>query len=597
MKTFRLFRVRILILIIIPLAAYGKIGKFKVSSRGNENNLTDFCKSRGFKKYQSSGKQDESYYVVCVDDDNYDPSVLDTLQFLDSSVHEIQNTLSDVKPVCKIYQISESAQLSYRKFNFALYPASEEQSEKRRQLSNELKHFEGQDTLHLAFDRDNNSQSSSQQTRLQFAEAKNLKDIFRKLYELRHFGSFSIIVSSANLEKLKKEYNAIKHKDFPYELQYKAISWPNDKIELKFSPLFYASQDFLLTHGLTAKEGDSDTIDADKVKRHKLQNELDLLNEANKEYKMRLNVVPSALPIAIRNSLDKDLITSALENPKAKEYFKNENIDIMKAFISELNIVTYEDLTSDLKTLTAELKQKLKNRPYSVFFIPEKSSQWLAEMAIPELGKAPATYLTYHADVGGHNAGPQQNADDKIKDYVLFDDFAYSGDQIRNGIFNSALVRLPKEATLHVVVPYISERANEKWATNLKSSDDGRKINILASKRKFHTGYIALAYANHLSAGLPAISSAMDSFKNYFKHEYNIEISDQFKFELDKDLAVTEWKIPDGTSVNKHLFPAFTRENAKPIYKLPLNVRKNIEDSANDPDALLKSISQLFKEE
>lgn len=315
---------------------------------------------------------------------------------------------------------------------------------------------------------------------------------------------FSLFEKVKDLKEVQKEVEGLKKEEFPYELKRRATLWKGDWVELVFQPTVYVFK-----------------VEVDKAFASVLEKE-------------KLHLIRQ--PFGARNTLQKEMLEALFESEKLQEHCTKREVDLMRRFVSEIKLISYEELHTDLTALTLKLKEKLQERPYTLLFQEGKSSQWIAELALPILGRV----FTH---------------DTSVKDFVFFDDFAYTGDQIRQGVFDSSTI--PQDATLHVVVPYISEIAKERWARYWAMD----RIQILHSGKTFHT-------IHSMKVDMVLFYEAYSKFSTFAEKEFNLSLP--VSIAVGKNLAMGEWKFPDSVSIQHPLFDSFSKEHGDPVYKLPL---------------------------
>ena len=483
---------------------------------------------------------------------------------------------------------------SFRHFEFKLCPFENEPAKEIAETSDLLKSAGSLDR-NVYFLKTHNEAAKTGK----LEEETNIAHIFSKLFDANEHGSFSLFLQKEHLARLGKEYNGTLRELFPYELQYHAVVWPNEWIELRFKPLLYIpTKLYAASTSSSSSSGSANgsISDIETSQRLELQKILNIKNADNKD--LTLNLFRYGWPLAIRNTLDKDFINDILNNPTLKMHLTAGEINIMTSYFSKFDIITYEDLRFDLTALTEQLKIDLQDRPYIILFINNKSSQWLAEMALPILGRAPETYMTYWADTGGGSKGRMViDRDTPIRDFVLFDDFAYGGSQIYSPILRGIVPSMPPGSTFHLVVPYVSESAKKLWKYQLeaysadKQPNNGQILKLLNVDKKWPTMGSFLKDEGCRSSVFKAVYA---KFIDYVHHEYRFDLPPLDYIDDKNTLAVTEWKIADVSSIGDYALRALSKEQAQPIYKVPIEDRKIIEQLSNSPEALLKCMAPLF---
>lgn len=159
---------------------------------------------------------------------------------------------------------------------------------------------------------------------------------------------------------------------------------------------------------------------------------------------------------------------------------------ILKSLTKKINYISHKQfcfvLQKSIKSFESQFKLNAAEHSFAVLVEPNKSNQWVAELAYKELIIKPNQIVR----LGIKNADKFLLHFDRIlkvdkallpKNVVLFDDGSYSGDQICNHV--KAICDVSKKANhklqIYVVIPYLTDHARQRL---LKMSRDYSNVFI-----------------------------------------------------------------------------------------------------------------------
>lgn len=169
---------------------------------------------------------------------------------------------------------------------------------------------------------------------------------------------------------------------------------------------------------------------------------------------------------------------------------------VMKKAMDNIQHLTMKNLEEKLTECVGNLNirlQELGIPSYAVGVTREKSSKWVADLALSDLLYLPSTGFSLGAGgvVSGLGGGSQRMADLKqVKEDVLviFEDASYSGAQL-NEYLTRIAHKSEKPLKIFVVVPFVTQRAFDILQKNFKgnSSKNGKQsidLEIITSKTR-----------------------------------------------------------------------------------------------------------------
>lgn len=246
-----------------------------------------------------------------------------------------------------------------------------------------------------------------------------------------------------------------------------------------------------------------------------------------------------------RNDIRQQAIDKYLAQAKREKWWgKNheEWYPLKCRLFQALDKITFEHLQSGLASCCEKLKARLKNHNYAIGFVPKKSQQWIAEIALPLLNQAPETSFQNATELSaGVAQGWQSALKSSTKHFVIFDDASYSGAQLMTTI--SALRRAvldthkQEKCHLYLVVPFISTASLEgiKKDTLSYPTDVGHlKVHLITTDKKIKA-MMNDVFTEKEFWQLVTIENALHIYCN--------------GREPTKCLTFLEWKIADNNSI------------------------------------------------
>ncbi len=210
-----------------------------------------------------------------------------------------------------------------------------------------------------------------------------------------------------------------------------------------------------------------------------------------------------------------------------------------------MDLITFLQLKDALWQCSQQLNALLGDHPYALGFVPGKSQQWIAELALPFLNRTPDSSFQVHTDSSSMVArGFQSPLQTNTRHFVVFDDAAYSGAQliaIIEGLKKEVADKYPQEkCRLYLVVPFMSchaidllnSRGKEEWGSQIYNLE----VHVVTSGRRIKaiTDVLSLAELERLVE----IENTMDYFNGRTPN---------------KCLTFMEWKVPDHNSMPRPL--------------------------------------------
>ncbi len=255
-------------------------------------------------------------------------------------------------------------------------------------------------------------------------------------------------------------------------------------------------------------------------------------------------------PLVNKNCLQKDQIQAFLEEVKNHH---PEAYPLEEKLFGSLEMLSFDELQTALKQCCTQLNEKLKGQNYTIGFVRNKSTQWLAELALPYLDDAPASCFEHATDNIVDVHGKQSKIAPQDRCFVIFDDAAYSGKQLCYIIekLKSAISEAHQNEPCHLylVVPFISSIAKKRFEENINQVSPG---SVDESLKNLPKGNLNI----HLITTDKKIKSITEVF-SVGEIENLAKFADQNNqrpgyFDggaISKCLTFTEWKTPDDASV------------------------------------------------
>jgi hypothetical protein len=242
---------------------------------------------------------------------------------------------------------------------------------------------------------------------------------------------------------------------------------------------------------------------------------------------------------SLQEELNRAGIALNCQNPPRQEKlndFDHEAIETYLSSIRDLNMranhekflregldkITVRELEEALPPCVQYLSSCLKPL-YQLGFVAKKSSQWIAEQALPYLSVSPAAYFEHSTDTISSERGRQSQLISKGKQFVIFDDASYSGQQAMTIIseLGAHLAKQKRKGKLFLVIPFISALAEK------------RLINRMKEKVHFDKRF---PLKMHVITSMRKIKGMSDFAKN--------------NPATNKPISFTEWKVPDNDSLD-----------------------------------------------
>jgi hypothetical protein len=221
-----------------------------------------------------------------------------------------------------------------------------------------------------------------------------------------------------------------------------------------------------------------------------------------------------------------------------KDYEDTEEIQLEKKLFDNLDCITYEELQRGLDFCCKELNTLLDNQPYAVGFLPEKSGEWVAELALPRMNLPPQFSFYHVTDTAGWSAVPKKDiSDDRVDHFVIFDDGAYTGKQLSKIIadMDEKLKDRPRPCHLYIVVLFSSSHADKKLSAKaFKSTHIYTHILTTDRRIKAMTDCFSIPEIDKLTE----IADDTTMYRNAGR-----------RYKCNKCLSFMEWKVPDYTSM------------------------------------------------
>lgn len=218
-----------------------------------------------------------------------------------------------------------------------------------------------------------------------------------------------------------------------------------------------------------------------------------------------------------RNDRREEAVQQLLEYYREKQPTEYESLKTF--WTTGVDKITIEELEVNLASCTKFFDTLIK-KEYNIGFVPEKSSKWIAQQAMPFLTKLPSQHFLHDSDKERVEVTvPSRD----IQHFAIFDDASYTGTQIWRIIstLNTQLATTYRTGKLYLIIPFISDLAKKTLVNEIQnhmaSDKFDLKIRLITSERKIR---------------------AMSE-------------TEFAKYALDPDTTVTftEWKIPDNTSL------------------------------------------------
>jgi hypothetical protein len=274
------------------------------------------------------------------------------------------------------------------------------------------------------------------------------------------------------------------------------------------------------------------------------------LQEQLNAHHIGLNCLHPA-PLVNKNCLQKDQIQAFLEEVKNHH---PEAYPLEEKLFQSLKMLSFDELQTALKQCCIQLNEMLKGQNYTIGFVKNKSTQWLAELALPYLDDAPASSFEHATDNIVDVHGEQSKIEPQDRCFVIFDDAAYSGKQLCYIIekLKSAIAEAHQNEPCHLylVVPFISSIAKKRFEEKINRVSPGL---VDESSKNLPKGNLKI----HLITTDKKIKSITEIFtvkeiESLAKFAEQDEQPGPGYFDggaISKCLTFTEWKTPDDASV------------------------------------------------
>jgi hypothetical protein len=252
-------------------------------------------------------------------------------------------------------------------------------------------------------------------------------------------------------------------------------------------------------------------------------------------------------PNRIKRKKIEKFLADAEASPKIENVYRKEGIQLNSSVIKKLDswkqlfnaidCISFSELKQGLSTCCQALNELLGQEKYSIGFAPNKSSKWMAEQALVYLDQMPARIFQHATDMTSDNPSKQSELDLDDRNFVIFDDAAYSGSQLTSmisGLVEKIEKRNDTSTSYHniyIVIPFLSSVAQknfDNYCNAFKSVNTGKlKLTLLTTDR---------------------------SIKSFRDEPANVDLASKLGFQSTApSLSITEWKIPDGTSMPHEL--------------------------------------------
>lgn len=253
-----------------------------------------------------------------------------------------------------------------------------------------------------------------------------------------------------------------------------------------------------------------------------------------------------------KNSILTDEVNTYLADVQQRhpEYY-----DVVNKLFQSVDIITFDELKTGLQACCEKLNDLLGDQDYAIGFVKQKSQEWLAELALPYVNKAPSTFFINATDNLVDVRGEQSVITKQERHFVVFDDAAYSGKQLHHMIDELkktlASVHQNEPCHLYLVVPFLSSIAEQRLEERInKVFDDfdpahqndpkgNLKVHLITTDKKVKA--ITDVFAKEEISRL-AHFAEMENLPGYSICYYT-------DGQVTKCLTLTEWKIPDDASV------------------------------------------------
>ncbi len=293
----------------------------------------------------------------------------------------------------------------------------------------------------------------------------------------------------------------------------------------------------------------------DKAKTALLKKEL-----RDRNINLSCNPAPLTEPNHTRPEVIEAYFKEAAEQRWCKENH-DEWIGLHRKFFKEVDKITFSELNQSLWLCSQKLNELLGENPYSIGFVPGKSQQWIAELALPYLQHSPASSFQHATDSTIVKRGYQSTLKKGERDFVVFDDGSYTAAQlatIMQGMRSAVgAVNEQQKCHLYLVVPFMSSLA-------LQFLEGEGKQDVAVFESLKEMGHLKV----HIITTDRKIKAITDVFSEK-ERERLIELEGS-KVLVDygdgrkwtKCLTYMEWKVPDNASMpdNLKIWYTYNRE-------------------------------------
>lgn len=243
-------------------------------------------------------------------------------------------------------------------------------------------------------------------------------------------------------------------------------------------------------------------------------------------------------PLTQLNHIKNEIIEAHLKSIQDDSYWHT----IKKKMYDHLDKITFQELQSGVAICCEELNRLLVDKDYTLLFYRHKSQEWIAEMGIPQLTKAPDSFV-WTETLCIYNITDQFIS--KNPTLVVFDDVSYSGKQLFDLIdaIDIQAEKDEKHYDLFLVVPFITERVKEVLKNKDVWKNSHINTHIITTNRKVSTLEDIFSEKQLLGMSQRELEDLRLPPSLIAKKDLQIPIFRK------KSLTFSEWKIPDGTSM------------------------------------------------
>jgi hypothetical protein len=218
-----------------------------------------------------------------------------------------------------------------------------------------------------------------------------------------------------------------------------------------------------------------------------------------------------------------------------KNLFSNEQSQVLEKMMNTLDCITYGELNKALFSLVQTFNDQITDH-YSIGVNINKSSHWLASLAVPFLKHHPKDAFEPHVDTmrGTPHPNLKKSENAATKHLVLFDDVAYSGRQLSRLVDD--ILKRSQNLCITVLVAFSSERARKLIENTVRSHKNNKtnSIVLITTDRKLRSLKEAISFDEMSKLELKGINVSTSG-----KAQGNYSLL---------TLSYPAWKIPDTDS-------------------------------------------------